>query len=101
MRGFHWGPLMPVSVKDAKATRFDGPARVISLGFQVKNGKLYGPEDMFDDPAFDLTRNKAMEITDYIRRHGPFEPHRVSSELAQYTTLPKILEKLKDRFQDI
>jgi D-fructose 1,6-bisphosphatase (EC 3.1.3.11) len=42
MRGSHYGPLMPVSQRDARATRFDGPPRLIGLGFNVKNGKLTG-----------------------------------------------------------
>jgi len=39
MRGSHNGPLMPVSVKDAKSTRSYGPPRVVALGFQIANGK--------------------------------------------------------------
>ncbi|MEM0379145.1 MAG: fructose-1,6-bisphosphate aldolase/phosphatase [Nanopusillaceae archaeon] len=101
MRGSHWGPLMPVSVKDAHPTRFDGPPRVIALGFQLKNGNLIGPEDMFDDPAFDYSRNLANIVSDYLRRHGPFEPHRVSFEELEYTTMPKVLEKLKNRFEEL
>ncbi|HIE36556.1 TPA: fructose 1,6-bisphosphatase, partial [Candidatus Geothermarchaeota archaeon] len=53
MRGSHYGPLMPVSLKYSKVTRFDGPPRLIGLGFQVSNGLLVGPVDLFDDPAFD------------------------------------------------
>jgi fructose 1,6-bisphosphate aldolase/phosphatase len=101
MRGSHNGPLMPVSVKDAKCTRFDGPPRVVALGFQIANGKLVGAIDLFDDPAFDMTRRKAQEIADYMRRHGPFEPHRLPLEEMEYTTLPKVLEKLKDRFEAV
>jgi len=101
MRGSHNGPLMPVSVKDAKCTRFDGPPRVIALGFQIANGKLVGGIDLFDDPAFDMARRKAQEIADYMRRHGPFEPHRLPLEEMEYTTLPKVLEKLKDRFEAV
>jgi len=56
---------------------------------------------LFDDPAFDLARQKANEIADYIRRHGPFEPHRLSAEEMEYTTLPHVLEKLKDRWRTI
>lgn len=99
MRGSHRGPLMPVSVKDAQTTRFDGPPRVIALGFQIANGKLIGPVDLFDDPAFDLARQKANEIADYMRRHGPFEPHRLSAEEMEYTTIGEVLKKLKDRFK--
>jgi fructose 1,6-bisphosphate aldolase/phosphatase len=101
MRGSHNGPLMPVSFKDARCTRFDGPPRVIAAGFQLNNGLLIGPADLFDDPAYDLTRQKAQEITEYIRRHGPFEPHRLPMEDMEYTTLPKVLEKLKDRFEEV
>ena len=46
MRGSHYGPLMPVGLKDARCTRFDGPPRIVALGFQVKNGKLIGPADL-------------------------------------------------------
>jgi len=98
MRGSHFGPLMPVPQRHAKCTRFDGPPRIVALGFQVKNGKLVGPADLFDDPAFDETRRLAQNIAEYIRRHGPFMPHRLGPEEMEYTTLPKVLEKLKDRF---
>ncbi|MDI3496655.1 fructose-1,6-bisphosphate aldolase/phosphatase [Archaeoglobus sp.] len=101
MRGSHNGPIMPVSFKYSKCTRFDGPPRCIAAGFQLANGKIIGPVDMFDDPAFDYTRQKAMEIAEYMRRHGPFEPHRLPSEDMEYTTLPKVLEKLKGRFEEV
>jgi fructose 1,6-bisphosphate aldolase/phosphatase len=101
MRGSHNGPLMPVSFKNAKCTRFDGPPRVCAVGFQLNEGKLEGPVDLFDDPAFDLSRQKAQEITEYIRRHGPFEPHRLPLQEMEYTTLPKVLRKLEDRFEKV
>jgi fructose 1,6-bisphosphate aldolase/phosphatase len=40
MRGSHWGPLMPVGLKDSKCTAFDGPPRIVALGFQVSNGRI-------------------------------------------------------------
>jgi len=101
MRGSHRGPLMPCSVADARPTRFDGPPRIIALGFQVSNGKLIGPRDVFDDIAFDGARRKAVEIAEYMRRHGPFEPHRLSESELEYTTLPGVLEKLKGKFEKI
>jgi len=99
MRGSHNGPLMPVSVKNAKCTRFDGPPRVIALGFQLRNGKLTEPVDLFDDPAFDITRRRAQDVMDYMRRHGPFEPHRLPMADMEYTTLPKVMKKLGPRFK--
>jgi len=101
MRGSHNGPLMPVAQRNAYPVRFDGPPRVMAMGFQVADGKLIGPADMFDDPAYDPSRIKAAEIADYMRRHGPFEPHRLPADEMEYTTLPGVLEKLKGRFEDI
>ncbi|MCQ4344022.1 MAG: fructose 1,6-bisphosphatase, partial [Sulfolobales archaeon] len=76
-----------------------GPPRLIGLGFNVKNGKLVGPSDLFDDPAFDETRRLANIIADYMRRHGPFMPHRLEPTEMEYTTLPLVLERLKPRFK--
>ncbi|MDI6732566.1 MAG: fructose-1,6-bisphosphate aldolase/phosphatase [Planctomycetota bacterium] len=98
MRGSHQGPLMPTSIKQATPTRFDGPPRVICAGFQLCDGKLVGPRDMFDDVSFDETRRQANQIGDFLRRHGPFEPHRLPLSEMEYTTLPKVMEKLKGRF---
>lgn len=101
MRGSHNGPLMPVSVENASCTRFDGPPRVTALGFQISNCTLVGPVDLFDDPAFDYTREKAQQIAEYMRRHGPFEPHRLPLADMEYTTLPKVMAKLGDRFEEV
>lgn len=98
MRGSHHGPLMPVPMRYAKVTRFDGPPRVIALGWNISRGRLIGPADLFDDVAFDETRRLAQVIAEYMRRHGPFMPHRLGPEEMEYTTLPQVLEKLKDRF---
>ncbi len=35
MRGSHHAPLMPVPLKQSHTSRFDGPPRVVALGFQV------------------------------------------------------------------
>lgn len=99
MRGSHNGPLMPVPFYEANPTRFDGPPRVIAAGFQITNGRLIGPHDMFDDPSFDETRRKANNVAEYMRRHGPFQPHRLPLEEMEYTTLPQVLGKLQDRFE--
>jgi fructose 1,6-bisphosphate aldolase/phosphatase len=101
MRGSHNGPLMPVSLKDAHPRRFDGPPRIIALGFQLNEGRLIGPVDMFDDPGFDAARDKANKISNYIRRHGPFQPHLLGMEDLEYTTLPGVLKKLGERFKEL
>jgi fructose 1,6-bisphosphate aldolase/phosphatase len=99
MRGSHHGPLMPVSFNEANPSRFDGPPRVIAAGFQLTGGKLTGPRDMFDDPSFDESRRRANDIANYIRAHGPFEPHRLGLETMEYTTMPKLMEKFEKRFK--
>jgi fructose 1,6-bisphosphate aldolase/phosphatase len=101
MRGSHNGPLMPVAHKNAYPVRFDGPPRVIAMGFQINEGQLIGPADMFDDPSYDRSRELASEIAEYMRRHGPFEPHRLPADEMEYTTLPGVLKKLEGRFEDI
>jgi len=105
MRGSHWGPLMPVGLKDSRCTVFDGPPRIVALGFQVGNGMIASDDngeplisDLFEDPAFDLARREAVEYAAVFRRMGEFEPARLSSHAMEYTTLPKVLEKLKKRF---
>ncbi len=101
MRGSHHGPLMPVPASRSCPTRFDGPPRVVALGFQLADGKLVGPQDMFDDPAFDRARDLCNQIADYLRTLGPFEPHRLPLDEMEYTTMPLVMEKLKDRFIDL
>ncbi|MEM2878082.1 MAG: fructose-1,6-bisphosphate aldolase/phosphatase [Candidatus Hadarchaeales archaeon] len=106
MRGSHWGPLMPVGLKDSKCTAFDGPPRIVALGFQLCDGKIatddYGKPmiaDLFEDPAFDLARREAAEHAVMLRRMGEFEPARLGMEAMEYTTLPEVLEKLKNRMK--
>jgi fructose 1,6-bisphosphate aldolase/phosphatase len=100
MRGSHMGPLMPTSVAGGHPSRFDGPPRVICLGFQVANGKLGEPRDMFDDVAFDLARQTASKVGEYLRRHGPFEPHRLPLDELEYTTMAGLQKALESRWKD-
>jgi fructose 1,6-bisphosphate aldolase/phosphatase len=108
MRGSHWGPIMPVGLKDAKCTLFDGPPRMVALGLQVSNGKIASDDngkpmiaDLFDDPAFALARREALEYASMLRRMGEFEPARLGPEEMEYTTLQQILGKLKERFKPV
>jgi len=98
MRGSHNGPLMPVGLKDSRCSFFDGPPRVVGLGFQVADGKLVGPADLFEDVAFDHARRTALQMAELIRRNGPISPAILGMEELEYTGIVKTLEKLKDRF---
>jgi fructose 1,6-bisphosphate aldolase/phosphatase len=98
MRGSHWGPLMPVSLKNSKCTIFDGPPRIVGLAFQVCNGTIACDDegkplisDLFDDPAFDVARREALEYTTVLRRMGEFEPARLGAEKMEYTTLSQTI----------
>ena len=56
---------------------------------------------MFDDPASDGARRWANETAEYLRRHGPFEPHRLHLEEMEYTTMPQVSKKLEQRFTSL
>lgn len=99
MRGSHHAPLMPCPLEHAHPTRFDGPPRVVALGYQLKDGHFVGPRDLFADPSFDGAREQANTAMDYFRRHGPFEPHRLSLDEMEYTTMPAAAEALSDRWE--
>lgn len=101
MRGSHYGPLMPVALRESNPTRFDGPPRVVALGFQISHGRLIGPRDMFDDPSFDEARHMCNIVAEYLRRHGPFEPHRLPLDEMEYTTMPQVMKRLEGRFKDL
>ena len=101
-RGSHNGPLMVVGQKDNRTARFDGPPRCFGLGFQIANATLVKPPvDLFDDPSFEPARRQAAELADYMRRHGPFEPHRLPMDEMEYTTMPELMEKHKDKWEDV
>lgn len=100
MRGSHVGPLMPVSFEQSDPGRFDGPPRVVAYGFQLNDGHFVGPRDMFNDPGFDTARQTALQMAEMMRRMGPFEPHRLPQEEMEYTAMPKVMERVRDRFQD-
>ncbi len=108
MRGSHWGPLMPVGLKASKCTAFDGPPRIVALGFQVSDGTIASDDngnpliaDLFDDPAFALARQEAVREGVMLRRMGEFEPARLGPEEMEYTTIQQVLEKLEKRFAPI
>ncbi|MEM4281148.1 MAG: fructose-1,6-bisphosphate aldolase/phosphatase [Candidatus Caldarchaeum sp.] len=108
MRGSHRGPLMPVSFRKGQnvVSYFDGPPRVIAMGWQVSHGRLVGvdglePCDLFEDPFWDFVRAKAAETAIMLRSMGEFEPARLGHEEMEYTTLPQIIEKLRTRFKPL
>jgi fructose 1,6-bisphosphate aldolase/phosphatase len=59
------------------------------------------PIDYFAGKEWDPVRNKAMDISMYMRGHGPFMPGIVSPDELEYTTRPEILKKLEPRMQPL
>ena len=101
MRGSHNGPLMPCSMSASQPARFDGPPRVVGMGFQLADGKLVGPRDLLGNASFDRARRMALAAADYIRRMGPFEPGRLPMEDMEYTTLPAVEARLVERWRTL
>jgi fructose 1,6-bisphosphate aldolase/phosphatase len=101
MRGSHNGPLMPCALSQSTPARFDGPPRVVGMGFQLADGRLIGPRDLLCDVSFDRARAQALEMADYIRRMGPFEPGRLPMEDMEYTTMPQVAERMHERWEPI
>jgi len=113
MRGSHYGAWFPCASEESSPTYYDGPPRIVCLGMQVANGKLRGledpnspvgvhtPVDLFEGKEWDPVRNKAMEISIYMRGHGPFMPGIVAPEELEYTTRPDVLKKIEPRMKPI
>ncbi|MDH4123834.1 MAG: fructose-1,6-bisphosphatase, partial [Thermoplasmata archaeon] len=111
MRGSHYGAWFPCASDESSPTYFDGPPRIVCLGIQVSYGMIRGledpasptgvhtPVDMFAGKEWDYVRNKAMDISLYIRGHGPFMPAIVSPEELEYTTRPEVLKKIEGRMK--
>jgi fructose 1,6-bisphosphate aldolase/phosphatase len=101
MRGSHHAPLMPCAVDQAHPSRFDGPPRVVCLGFQITGGRFVGPRDMLAVPSLDRARTQAADVMDYLRRHGAFEPHRLPLDEMEHTTMPAVAESLEGRWEPL
>ncbi|MDQ1372248.1 MAG: fructose 1,6-bisphosphate aldolase/phosphatase, partial [Candidatus Thermoplasmatota archaeon] len=50
---------------------------------------------------WDIVRHKAMEMSMYMRGHGPFMPGIVAPDDLEYTTRPEILKKLEPRMKPL
>jgi fructose 1,6-bisphosphate aldolase/phosphatase len=98
MRGSHTGPLMPVK-KNSPISYFDGPPIVSCLAFSVKNGKLTGPADVFDQPHWDYVREKVAHKAEEIRRQGFFGAAMLPYSELEYGGIVETLKKLEKRFK--
>ena len=85
--------------RNALPTRFDGPPRVVGLvsSFLVA---VWSARRICWRCCFDKLE-QANDIANYMRRLGPFEPHRLNLDEMEYTTMPFVMDKLKERFRPI
>jgi len=100
-RGTHLAPWRPTALASAHGARFDGPSSVVALGFQLTDGMLGAPRDLFADPAFDAARAEAERVADVLRRHGPFEPHRLPLDEMEQAAVPAVAARLASRWSEL
>lgn len=96
-RGSHNIPLMPVKL-NSTISHFDGPAIVSAAGFCVHEGKLTESVDLFDHPAWDYIREKAMKKVLAIREQGFFGPAMLGLGELEYTGIMERLKELDAKF---
>ena len=91
-RGSHIVALMPCK-QGSIISFFDGPAIVTAAGYCIHNGILTESVDLFDQPFWDVIRNKASEKTIGIREQGYFGAAMATMEELEYTG---VVERIKD-----
>lgn len=96
-RGSHNIPLMPVKL-NSTISHFDGPAIISAAGFCVHEGKFTEPVDLFDHPAWDYIREKAMKKTLAIREQGFFGAAMLGLGELEYTGIMERLKVLDEKF---
>jgi len=97
-RGSHHVSVMPVK-QNSIISFFDGPTVMSAAGYCVHEGKLTGPVDLFDQPFWDVIRQKASEKTLAMREQGFFNPAMGPQDEMEYTGVMKNLERLDKKFK--
>jgi len=97
-RGSHHVSVMPVK-QNSIISFFDGPTIMSAAGFCVRNGKLTEPVDLFDQPFWDVIRQKASEKTLAMREQGFFNPAMGPQDEMEYTGVMDNLKRLDAKFK--
>ena len=98
MRGSHVGPLVP-SKLGAKISYFDGPPKVTAAGYNLKDGFLAGPVDLFEDPFWGYIRAKAHRKAVEMREQGFRGPAMLPMAELEYGGMKQRLADLDSRFK--
>jgi fructose 1,6-bisphosphate aldolase/phosphatase len=96
-RGSHHVAVMPVK-QNSIISFFDGPTIVAAAGYCVHDGKLTEAVDYFDQPFWDVIREKAAEKTMAIRAQGFFNPAMGPQDEMEYTGVMENLKRLDAKF---
>lgn len=96
-RGSHHVAVMPVK-QNTIISYFDGPTVMSAAGYCVHEGILTEAVDYFDQPFWDLIREKAAEKTLAIRAQGFFNPAMGPQDEMEYTGVMENLKRLDKKF---
>ncbi|HUD19095.1 MAG TPA: fructose 1,6-bisphosphatase [Patescibacteria group bacterium] len=96
-RGSHHVAVMPVK-QNTIISYFDGPTIMSAAGYCVHEGKLTEAVDYFDQPFWDLIREKASKKTLEIRAQGFYGPSMAAMDELEYTGVMENLKRLGQKF---
>ena len=96
-RGSHHVAVMPV-VQNSIISYFDGPTIMSAAGYCVHEGKLTEAVDYFDQPFWDVIREKASLKTLEMRSQGFYGPSMASMDELEYTGVMENLKRLNAKF---
>lgn len=97
-RGSHHVAVMPVK-QNEMISYFDGPTIMSAAGYCVHEGKLTESVDYFDQPFWDLIREKASKKTYEIRQQGFYGPAMAPMDELEYTGVMQNLKRLDGKFK--
>lgn len=97
-RGSHHVAVMPVK-QNSIISYFDGPTVISAAGYCVHDGKLTEAVDYFDQPFWDVIREKASLKTLEMRAQGYFGPTMAGMDELEYTGVVESLKRLEAKFE--
>jgi len=96
-RGSHHVAVMPVK-QNSIISYFDGPTIMSAAGYCVHEGKLTEAVDYFDQPFWDVIREKASLKTLEMRSQGFYGPAMAPMDELEYTGVMQNLKRLDEKF---
>ena len=97
-RGSHHVAVMPV-VQNSIISYFDGPTIMSAAGYCVHEGKLTEAVDYFEQPFWDVIREKATLKTLEMRAQGFYGPSMAGMDELEYTGVMENLKRLDAKFE--